>query len=124
MNSMAIATDSIKVIERFFETMSRHDVAGAMALMTADCIFENTLPAPDGERFVGQAAVKGFLQQFLKESPNAVFQTEETIALGDRCVVLWRYTWANGSDRGHVRGVDVCRVRDGKVAEMLSYVKG
>ena len=25
---------------------------------------------------------------------------------------------------GHVRGVDVFRVRDGKVAEKLSYVKG
>ena len=32
----------------------------------------------------------------------------------------WRYEW----DGGHVRGVDVFRVRDGKVAEKLSYVKG
>jgi hypothetical protein len=35
-------------------------------------------------------------------------------------VQLWRYSWADG----HVRGVDVIRVRDGKVAEKLSYVKG
>ena len=30
---------------------------------------------------------------------------------------------ADGS-AGHVRGVDVLRVRDGKVVEKLSYVKG
>ena len=32
----------------------------------------------------------------------------------------WCYSW-NG---GHVRGLDLFRVRDGKVAEKLSYVKG
>jgi hypothetical protein len=32
----------------------------------------------------------------------------------------WCYSW----DGGHVRGVDMFRVRDGKVAEKLSYVKG
>ena len=38
----------------------------------------------------------------------------------DRVVQLWRYSW----DGGHIRGVDVFKVRDGKVAEKLSYVKG
>ena len=48
------------------------------------------------------------------------FEEEEAFSAGDRVVQRWRYTW-NG---GHVRGVDVFRVRDGKVAEKLSYVKG
>jgi hypothetical protein len=38
--------------------------------------------------------------------------------------VRWRYTWKNSADEGHVCGVDVFRVRGGKVAEKLSYVKG
>jgi hypothetical protein len=38
--------------------------------------------------------------------------------------VRWRYTWMNPDSQGHVRGVDVFRVQDGKVAEKLSYVKG
>jgi hypothetical protein len=39
--------------------------------------------------------------------------------------VRWLYRWvdADGKD-GHIRGVDVFRVRDGKVAEKLAYVKG
>jgi len=39
--------------------------------------------------------------------------------------VRWLYRWAEDRpDRpGHVRGVDVCRVRDGKIAEKLVYVK-
>jgi hypothetical protein len=36
---------------------------------------------------------------------------------------LCRFTAANGA-AGHIRGVDVFRLRDGKVAEKLAYVKG
>jgi len=47
------------------------------------------------------------------------------IVADDRCVVQWRYTWTN-ADGGtsSLRGVDVLRVRDGKVAEKFAYVKG
>ena len=39
--------------------------------------------------------------------------------------VKWRYRWRNADGSvGHVRRVDLLRVRDGKVAEKLSYVKG
>jgi ketosteroid isomerase-like protein len=91
-----------------------------MARMTDDCIFENTSPFPDGERFTGQAAVRAFWERFVRDSPQAHFETEELFASGDRCTTLWRYSWGDG----HIRGADVFRVRDGKVAEKLSYVKG
>jgi hypothetical protein len=45
---------------------------------------------------------------------------EELIGAGDRVVQRWRYEWGDG----HVRGVDVFTVRDARVAEKLSYVKG
>ncbi|MEU7033667.1 nuclear transport factor 2 family protein [Streptomyces sp. NPDC046237] len=52
------------------------------------------------------------------------FETEETIALGDRVVVLWSYAFdKEHPERGHIRGADIFRVRDGRVAEKLSYVK-
>jgi hypothetical protein len=34
------------------------------------------------------------------------------------------FHWENNGVAGHVRGVDLFRMRDGKVAEKLSYVKG
>ena len=44
-------------------------------------------------------------------------------APGASCGGCYRWRNADGS-AGHVRGVDVLRVRDGKVVEKLSYVKG
>lgn len=112
-------------IERFNAAFNAHDVERVMALMTADCVFENTNPPPDGQRFVGAQAVRECWVQFFTESPRSVFETEELFTTGDRGVCRWRYTWAADAGRaGYIRGVDVFRVRGGQVAEKLSYVKG
>ena len=109
-----------ETINAFNEAFGRHDVDAVMALMTDDCIFENTLPTPDGERHVGQTAVRAFWNQFFRDSPRAAFESEEMVVAGDRAVVRWRFDWGDG----HIRGIDLFKVRDGKVAEKLSYVKG
>jgi ketosteroid isomerase-like protein len=113
---------TLEVVRRFNDAFNRHDVDGVMALMTDTCVFENTFPAPDGERYEGHAAVRAFWERFFASTPQALFETEEEFAAGDRAVVRWVFRW---DDRGgHVRGVDVMKVRDGKVAEKLAYVKG
>jgi ketosteroid isomerase-like protein len=95
-----------------------------MAAMTTDCVFEDTSP-PDGTRHEGPDAVRAAWTAFFANSPTARFDAEEVTASGDRAVVRWRYTWTG--DDGHtgsVRGVDLISVRDDRVCEKLSYVKG
>jgi ketosteroid isomerase-like protein len=106
-------------VARFADAFDRHDVDGVMAAMTQDCVFETTAP-PDGRRHVGPTAVRAAWTAFFVESADSVFEAEDQIIRGDRAIVLWRYTW----EGGHVRGIDVFRVRDGLVAEKVSYVKG
>lgn len=128
---MSVATPTIETaatlaaIDRFNDAFNRHDVDAVMAAMTDDCVFENTSPPPDGERYEGQADVRAFWERFFRSSPHATFEAEDVFAAGDRGVVRWVYRWRSDDGAlGHVRGVDVFRVRDGKVAEKLSYVKG
>ena len=109
-------------LERFGVAFEAHDVDAIMAAMTDDCVFEST-GAPDGQRHVGQAAVRAAFTELFASSPDARFTVEERIVAGDRVVDLWRYDWG-GAEPGHVRGIDVFRLRDGLVAEKLSYVKG
>ena len=116
-----MTAETIALINHFNEAFNDHDVGTIMALMTDDVVFENTSPPPDGERYEGKAAVRRFWAEFFASSPNARFETEDIFATHDRCLVRWTYRW---SDTGHIRGVDVFKVRDGKVAEKLSYVKG
>ncbi|MSQ09860.1 MAG: nuclear transport factor 2 family protein [Dehalococcoidia bacterium] len=118
----ATTQSTVDTVNAFNEAFNRHDVPAVMALMNEDVVFENTYPSPDGTRFEGAVAVRGFWEQFFGSTPQARFTTEELFASGDRCVVRWRFDWDDKG--GHIRGVDVMRVRDGKVAEKLSYVKG
>ena len=118
----SIAT--LEAVRRFNEAFNRHDVDAVMAAMTSDCVFENTNPAPDGKRYHGQAEVRAFWEAFFQSSPDALFEAEEMFAAGDRCVVRWIYQKLRNGQPWHLRGVDIFRVRDGKVAEKLAYVKG
>ena len=116
---------TLAVIQRFHDAFNRHDVQAIMETMTDDCVFENTYPPPDGERYEGQEAVQAFWKRLFSDSPQAFFEVEDIFASRDRGVIQWRYGWVNADGTpGHIRGVDIFRVREGKVAEKLSYVKG
>lgn len=112
-----------EAVERFNDAVDRRDVEALRAAITDDCVFESP-GAPDGKRYVGAAMVEVFAKVFGIEGEGP-FEVEEIFIAGDRAVVRWLHAWdhANG-DKGHVRGIDVFRVRDGKVSEKLSYVKG
>lgn len=122
MDSQTVAT--LETINKFNDAFNRHDVDEIMSLMTEDVVFENTRPAPDGERYVGQESVRAFWIRMFERSPEAKFEAEEIFACGDRCVMRWIYNWVREGRSGHIRGIDVFKVRDGKVAEKFSYVKG
>ena len=111
----------LELLDRFTEAINAHDIGALMALCTEDLVFETTDPAPDGVRHEGREAVRRVWGEMLASTPAARFAVEEQFACEDgRAVVRWRYDWGDG----HVRGVDVIRVRDGRIAESLAYVKG
>jgi ketosteroid isomerase-like protein len=109
----------VAVVERFGAAWASHDLDAALALVTDDCVFDATGPAPDGTSHKGPDAIREAWKPIF-DDVGSRFEAEETFAAGDRVVQRWRYDWGGG----HVRGVDLFRVRDGRVAEKLSYVKG
>jgi hypothetical protein len=113
--------DPIGVVNVFGVAWAVGDPTAAVALTTDDCIIDNTSFAPDGTSDVGRDSIRlAWQPRSILDDLSAQFDAEETFAAGDRVVQLWRYTWAIG----HVRGVDVFRVRDGLVAEKRSSVMG
>jgi len=110
---------ALEVVERFGRAWGAHDLDASLALVTDDCVFDATGPAPDGTRCEGKEAIRDAWQPIFADRAST-FEAEETFAAGDRVVQLWRYSWADG----HIRGVDVFRVLDSLVAEKFSYVKG
>jgi ketosteroid isomerase-like protein len=118
---MSTTTEILDVAGRFEAALNAHDLDAAMSLVSDDVVFESTTPPPDGSRYQGRDALRSVLSDMMAATPKARFSTEEQFCDGtDRAVVRWRYDWGDG----HVRGVDILRIRDGKIAESLAYVKG
>src|SRR4051794_23232756 len=96
------------VIDRFNQAWGAHDLEATLALITDDCVFDGTGPAPDGVRCVGKDEIRAAWNDVFADTTSR-FDTEDAFVAGDdRYVALWRYDWGDG----HVRGVDVFKVRD------------
>ena len=116
---------TLLTIHAFNAALNAHDIDAVMALMTDDCIFENTYPAPDGTTYSGKETVTRFWKEFFRDSPHAHIEIEEIFGLGFHCVMRWKYTWGDAEGNpGHVRGVDIFKIKEGLISEKLSYVKG
>jgi ketosteroid isomerase-like protein len=117
--SQVAAEPATAVVGRFNAAWNDHDLAAALALTSADCVFESTSPAPDGQRCVGHAAIRAAWEPIFDDVASH-FTVEDSFTAGPRVVQRWRYDWAGG----HVRGIDVITVSEGKVTQKLAYVKG
>ena len=107
------------VVRRFNDAWNAHDLPAALSMISDDCVFESTSPAPDGVRSAGRDAIAAAWEPIFADH-NTRFTTEESFATGTQFVQRWRYDWRGG----HVRGVDLITVVDGLVTQKLSYVKG
>jgi len=119
------AMDVVRIVEAFTDATNQQDVERMLELVSDDVVFEGTTP-PDGRRIASdKAALRALWEAIFRDSPRAFVETEELIVAGDRCTALLRYVFDDERPQdGHVRAVDVLRLRDGKIAEKLSYVKG
>jgi glutathione S-transferase len=114
--------DTRVVIERFNSAFLRHEPALLDELVAEDCVLENTTPAPLGARYVGREACLS-LWRGIAQNRDAHFELEEVQVRGDHAQICWRYYWG-ASEAESVRGVNLMRVRAGKIVEGRGYVKG
>ncbi|MCU0489401.1 MAG: nuclear transport factor 2 family protein [Anaerolineales bacterium] len=116
---------SIQIVLQFNDALNHRHLEQMMALTTPQCVFENTYPAPDGERIEGQAAFRSFWLAFFQDSVQSRFEVEEIFGSSERVVMRWTYHWVNKNGQpSHIRGVDIYRIENDQIAEKLSYVKG
>jgi len=111
-----------EVIRRFNEVFQQHDASALPELVAADCVIENTNPAPSGSRHVGREACIALWRRIATD-PGNQFEVEDVVVTGERATIRWRLRWGE-DERSSVRGVNLMRVRDGQIVEALGYVKG
>lgn len=118
----AESTRTEAILQRFNDVFLSHNPAALSDLVADECVIENTQPAPDGSRHEGKDACVALWTQ-IATTPGVHFEPESIVARGDRGEIRWRLVW--GPDHASsVRGVNLMRVRDGRIVEAQGYVKG
>jgi hypothetical protein len=109
--------DTRTVIDQFNAAFRERAPEKLVDIIAADCVMEGTGPAPDGNVWTGyDECLAGW--QGLATEPSIRFDVEHVDVDGDRAVIRWRIMGAE-----HYRGVNLMRVRDGKIVEALGYGK-
>jgi ketosteroid isomerase-like protein len=118
----AQSAETAEIIRQFNDAFLCHDPSALPDLVAKDCVLENTQPAPSGARQVGREACVATWTE-IATTPGTHFDLEDVVVTGDRAVIRWRYWWGEGESNS-VRGVNLMRVRDGRIIEAMGYVKG
>lgn len=110
-----------QVLDRYNEAFRVHDPGLLDGLIAADCVIEDTGPAPAGARHEGGAAC---LRRWsgLAADPALTFTPEEAEIHQDLAVQPWVLQWGDAEGE-RLRGVNLIRVREGRIVQARGYVK-
>jgi hypothetical protein len=110
-----------EVLDRYNEAFRTHDPTLLDDLIADDCVIEDSGPAPDGLRREGGPAC---LARWSELAGNRAleFTPEDAEVHGDLAVQPWALQWGDGGN-DRVRGVNLLRIRHGRIVEARGYVK-
>lgn len=116
-----MSTTVSEVINRFNHAFVAHDPTGFATLIGEECVMEAIEPAPDGARYEGKEACVAFWLQLI-EDRSLQFSDEHIEVATDTATIRWRLRFGTAA-KDYVRGVNLMRVRDGRIVEALGYGK-
>jgi ketosteroid isomerase-like protein len=115
--------NTLDLVTRFENGFNTRDVDALMADMTDDCVFEHVAPeSVSFGRHEGAQAVRAVWESMDEHFPGYTQEIVDIFAAGERACCRFVLRW-RGPDGGEaaLHGVDVITVRDGKIAEKLTY---
>ncbi len=110
-----------EVLDQYNDAFRQHEPRLLDDLIADDCVIEDTGPAPEGARREGGPACLARWSE-LAENRALEFTPEPAEILGELAVQPWLLQWGEGAE-DRVRGVNLIRVRDGRIVEARGYVK-
>ncbi|MFC0009539.1 nuclear transport factor 2 family protein [Devosia nitrariae] len=106
-------------MRRFNQAFLEHQPEILRDLVAPDCVMESIQPAPNGTRYEGYDVCVAFWEALAADRATW-FEVEDTFVIGDRANICWRLNFGEGQS---VRGVNLVRVRDGRIVEALACSK-
>ncbi|MRG58401.1 nuclear transport factor 2 family protein [Agromyces sp. CFH 90414] len=110
-----------EVMDRYNLAFRLHDPTMLEDLISEECVIEDTSPAPAGVRHEGRRACLARWSDLAGDA-DLQFSPEPAEMLGDLAVAPWILRWGTGP-HDWVCGVNLIRIRDGRIVEARGYLK-
>lgn len=115
---------TLDLVTRFENLFNTRDLDAIMACMTDDPVFEHVAPPTSSVgRHQGRERVRALFASLEQHFPRYTLEMTDVFATDNRAACQYTLRWRHpdGSE-GLARGADVFTIRDGKIAEKLSFV--
>jgi ketosteroid isomerase-like protein len=122
MSEESATPDLVEWQKRLTEFANRRDLDAAMAFYAPDCVYDMS-PVGMGV-FEGQAAVRGFIEDWWASYEEHEFEAEETLDLGNGVgfrVLIQKGRPLGSSGEVELRYAAVTVWEDGKIARNTNY---
>ena len=110
------------LVTRFTDAFNRDDLDAVMTFFADDAVYDEF----DGKRSRGKAAIRAaFEPQFLGAFGRIRFEAEDLFVdpVSGKGLIRWLCTLERDGRKRGWRGLDILHVREGQIAEKLTYAK-
>ena len=112
-----MSAENEKLVTDFCQAWSRLNTDEVLSYMTEDCFYHNIPMEP----MVGKAAIRKFVEPFLKNSQSAVFEIKHTTSAGNVVMNERVDSFEMGPKKISLPVSGVFEIRDGKISSWRDY---
>jgi len=112
-----MSAENEKLVTDFCVSWSRKNVEEILSYLTDDCFYHNIPMEP----CVGKAAIRGFIEPFLKDAESAIFEIKHTTSAGNVVMNERVDRFVLGPKKIELPVAGVFEVHNGKISAWRDY---
>ena len=112
-----MSAENEKLVTDFCVSWSRKNVEEILSYLTDDCFYHNIPMEP----CVGKAAIRAFVEPFLKDAESAIFEIKHTTSAGNVVMNERVDRFVMGPKKIELPVAGVFEVRNGKISAWRDY---
>ncbi|WP_232667702.1 nuclear transport factor 2 family protein [Pseudonocardia sp. TRM90224] len=117
-------SDTLEMLDAFSAAWGDGDLEKVLAFVDDDAVYLGSFGDDlDGTAFVGKAAIREGVAQYMAKFPGGRYERTAAIIDGDRAAIAWTFTWPTSDGEESVRGCDFFLVRDGRILRKDAFRK-
>jgi ketosteroid isomerase-like protein len=120
-----MSRENVELARHYYETLNAEGFDNTENFRHPDLEFIDSPNLPDAGRYVGEAAIRGFLERTMELGWDGHWWVQEILDAGDEVVVVWQMRGRSAHGGGFPFDetvAHVCLFEDGKVRRVRAFL--